>query len=75
MSDYYVSAFCKSAKEAVATFNSLIQDYPGKPFEVWSIKEDRFGNKFVVICREKTRGTPPNIVLLNQLMVHVELKK
>ena len=67
MADFYTAAYGKSEDSILEIYGYLKQSYPEEPYEVWMMEPDRYGNRYVVICRRKQAGRNPKLILLRRL--------
>jgi len=67
MGDIWVSAFEKTKEGALKLYNELKEKYPNQTWEVWEIQEDKYGNRFVLICRERFRGRNPKLAFKKRI--------
>ena len=61
MADFWISAYKKTKEKALKLYDEFKEKYPNRAWEVWKIREDKYGNRFILICREKIRGRTPKI--------------
>jgi len=67
MADFWVSAYKKTEEGALKLYDELKEKYPNRPWEVWEIQEDKYGNRFVLICRERFRGRSPKLTFKKRI--------
>jgi len=67
MGEFWFMAFAKEVDEGLETWCNLSKDGAKSEVELWEMEPDRYGNHYVVICRQKQRGRTPKIKLLRKI--------
>jgi len=65
--EWWFMAFAKLLDEALDLWYRLSEDGARTNVELWEMEPRRYGNRYVVICREKQRGPTPKIRLLRKI--------
>lgn len=63
MGKFFTCAFSQTEADILRTF----KDFGKGNYEVWEIELDRYGNRYVIICRETIRGRNPKITLKRRI--------
>jgi len=67
MGEFWFMAFAKEFDRALESWEQLSEGGARVNVELWEMEPGRYGNRYVILCREKVRGPTPKIKLLRKI--------
>ena len=67
MAGFCANAYVKTFGMAIEIYEETSQYGLMKNVELWEIEPDRYGNHYVVITREKSRGCNPKVTFIRKI--------
>jgi len=67
LADFWYNGFGATLDEAMDLYQRIKELHPSAPLEVWEIEPNKYGNRYVVITRQKQRGPNPKLRFVRKI--------